>query len=439
MDPLDQRLNDAGEAWRRSQRPPDETTPFAPLANRRVRPAWGGLVALATILALTMVVGGGLVLSGRAPSSGASPSPMASLLTQAKPTTGCRLALTSGYLAADPQSGLGLRYPDGSHQAVVWPYGYSERFDLGQLRLIDQDGRIVATAGQFLVLGGSGAEGPWIACPFGIEVVAAPSALATASPSQEPTPEIADSYPDGIPRTIDGEHVYRPTAVEANPPEGDFLIGGWDGGAIAVSCALQPSGSSIQCPRFEGLAEFRGGPAVLSMNLASGSAPGGPGFVVRARVDAVTRCKSIPPGSCPGVTLTLVDTVWSGDAAGSTPTEIVTGTMTWFASCGEAQSIDCRRVVELFSNNLARDVKQIWQTADGWVTLTSRPCPTFNGRTALFCWDVDARTTDGPFCMVVGNGSTDSRYPAYFEIGGMDGTGRAGGPPSGWPMCLPQT
>jgi len=50
---------------------------------------------------------------------------------------------------------------------------------------------------------------------------------------------------------------------------------------------------------------------------------------------------------------------------------------------------------------------------------------------------VTAILLDGAFCMVVAHDANDSRYPDYFQIGGQDGAGRAGGPPSGWPMCEP--
>lgn len=104
--------------------------------------------------------------------------------------------------------------------------------------------------------------------------------------------------------------------------------------------------------------------------------------------------------------------------------------------CNATADADCDGAVGLFSNNLARSWKLILDESGGRLTVEPRACPTFNGLTARQCWDVAAVRPGGPFCMVVAHDANDRRYPDYFQIGGQDGAGRAGGPPAGWPMCL---
>lgn len=119
-----------------------------------------------------------------------------------------------------------------------------------------------------------------------------------------------------------------------------------------------------------------------------------------------------------------------------TPRAITTGEATWTVMCKATSDADCDGAVGLFANNLARSWEMILDESGGHLTVESRACPTFNGLTARLCWDVTAVRSSGPFCMVVAHDANDPRYPDYFQIGGQDGAGRAGGPPDGWPMCL---
>lgn len=212
MDPLDQRLTDAGEAWRRAQRPPVEVGGFALSPARRswFRP----LQAVVGIAAALAVVAGALVLAPRGPGSGlASPAPSPSALT--------------------------------------------------------------------------------------------PSIV----------PDEANRYGDGIPRTFDGQHVYRPAEVVKDPPQGEFVLGGWDAGPLPVRCPIQQPGGSDRCPAFEGVAQTRGGSSVLPMSLGDTPWAGGPAFLVRARAYPALACLSNPPGACPGPSVSLIDVLWSGDPA----------------------------------------------------------------------------------------------------------------------------
>ena len=119
------------------------------------------------------------------------------------------------------------------------------------------------------------------------------------------------------------------------------------------------------------------------------------------------------------------------------PRVITSGRATWTVMCNGASDADCDGAVGLFTINLARSWAMILEQSGGLLAVQPRACPTtIDGLTARLCWDVTAAISSGPFCMVVAHNANDSRYPDYFEIGGQDGAGRAGGPPSGWPMCL---
>jgi hypothetical protein len=122
-------------------------------------------------------------------------------------------------------------------------------------------------------------------------------------------------------------------------------------------------------------------------------------------------------------------------APSPTPRTITTGRATWRVACRGTSDKDCDGAVGLFANNLARSWQMVVDESGGRLTVVPRSCPTFDGLTARQCWDVTAVLSSGPMCMVVANGANDPRYPDYFQIGGQDGAGRAGGPPKGWPMC----
>jgi hypothetical protein len=144
---------------------------------------------------------------------------------------------------------------------------------------------------------------------------------------------------------------------------------------------------------------------------------------------ALRRSNSSPAGSSPTPAVTVLPS--------PTPRLITSGIATWTVMCNGASDADCEGAVGLFTNNLARSWAMILDQSGGRLTVQPRACPTrIDGLTARLCWDVTAVISSGPFCMVVAHDANDSRYPAFFEIGGQDGTGRAGGPPTGWPMCL---
>lgn len=70
-------------------------------------------------------------------------------------TKGCLMALGSGILALNPRTGLGFADESGKVITdVVWPDGYSARYQDGLAILIDDSGHIVATVRDEMSLGG---------------------------------------------------------------------------------------------------------------------------------------------------------------------------------------------------------------------------------------------------------------------------------------------
>lgn len=144
-------------------------------------------------------------------------------------------------------------------------------------------------------------------------VIAAPS-------SATPSPDVTARYPDGIPSTFLGQHVYRPADLRQTVPTGPFLLGGWDAGPLAVSCPAMIAGASNPpCPSFEALAETRGGPMVIAVRWGPFAIHGSPVLVLRVTAEPAPTCVSIPPGGCPGVSVTVQDVLWAGDPGPAPP------------------------------------------------------------------------------------------------------------------------
>jgi hypothetical protein len=144
---------------------------------------------------------------------------------------------------------------------------------------------------------------------------------------------------------------------------------------------------------------------------------------------ALRRSASSAPGSASPTPAVSVE-------PSPTARAITIGEGTWTVMCNGTSDANCDGAVGLFANNLGWSWKVILDESGGDLAVQPRACPTFNGLTARQCWDVTAVRPSGPFCTVVAHDANDPRYPDYFEIGGQDGTGRAGGPPDGWPMCV---
>ena len=145
-------------------------------------------------------------------------------------------------------------------------------------------------------------------------VIAAPS-------SATPSPDVTARYPDGIPSTFLGQHVYRPSDLRQTVPTGPFLLGGWDAGRSGLSLypdhpgRLEPSVSQLRSPgrdarRARGHQRWLGRvPGAGSSSASSCASPHEP----------APTCVSIPSGGCPGPSVTVQDVVWAGDPGTTSP------------------------------------------------------------------------------------------------------------------------
>lgn len=197
---------------------------------------------------------------------------------------------------------------------------------------------VVLLTGALIVGAGSRPTSPRAsATPAVTEPVSAVgSAPATSSPSTPSTP-ISASYSDGLPMTINGEHAVRLSDLLAGPvPTGEFLVAAWDAGPLAVWCPAQISGrSNPPCPSFEGLADARGGPSVVTLAWQEVSIQHGTALVLQVSAEPRSPCVSTPPGACPGLVLDAIDVVWVGDpalVAASSPSPLPTSSKPWWLS-----------------------------------------------------------------------------------------------------------
>ena len=143
--------------------------------------------------------------------------------------------------------------------------------------------------------------------------------MIAAPTSPTPSPDVTARYPDGIPSTFLGQHVYRPNDLRQMVPTGPFLLGGWDAGAVVSACIPMIEGASNPpCPSFEALAETRGGPMVIAVRWGAFPVPGAPALVLRVTAEPAPTCVSIPSGGCPGISVTVQDVLWADDP-GKTP------------------------------------------------------------------------------------------------------------------------
>lgn len=87
------------------------------------------------------------------------------LRTALEPTKGCYAQWSSGRLAVDPRSGLGIVAPDGSVVDVTWPFGFTARLEPSGAVVIGGDGEIVAREGDLVgFTGGPLPDGSMLAC-----------------------------------------------------------------------------------------------------------------------------------------------------------------------------------------------------------------------------------------------------------------------------------
>ncbi|MEO8469397.1 MAG: hypothetical protein ABI573_06980 [Chloroflexota bacterium] len=165
--------------------------------------------------------------------------------------------------------------------------------------------------------------------PQGPGASSLPTVSGTASGSENPPTGSASLYPDGLPRVIDGEVVYRagdPVVPSSTEP---VLVTGWTVGWIVSACGPQvPTTSAPRCPIYAQLAETPGGPTVLLVESAGAYWSQATGVVVRVQVDPNWRCPDT--ASCVAPIVSGLGLVWQ---AGLSPTSLPSG------GISESQSI----------------------------------------------------------------------------------------------------
>ena len=111
----------------------------------------------------------------------------------------------------------------------------------------------------------------------------------------------------------------------------------------------------------------------------------------------------------------------------------------WTATCSGVAADDCQGVAALFANNLARSWKAAFDASRGRIVVQARTaCPASlpDWADAASCWQATAPAATGDVCMVIArHPAAEGAVPTFGQVGGDDMTGRAGGPPSGWPVC----
>jgi hypothetical protein len=152
--------------------------------------------------------------------------------------------------------------------------------------------------------------------------------------------------------------------------------------------------------------------------------------------------RSTGPGSTVGA---VIETASAGPVAAQSapPTTVPTVAVgDWTARCLDVAKADCIGASERFINLLVWAGPAVFEQSGGVLIVEPRPiCPPVrDSADGSYCWQVTAERaisseTGEPWCMVIARRSTDTRYPPYVQVGGPDGTGRAGGMPAGWPTC----
>ena len=95
---------------------------------------------------------------------------------EGRAVVGCAAALIEGVLVADTGAGVVL-VAGGTPTPIVWPAGYSARRVGAEVQVLDVVGRVVATTGESVQIGGGAIDGGgirWWACDGGISPVVNP-------------------------------------------------------------------------------------------------------------------------------------------------------------------------------------------------------------------------------------------------------------------------
>lgn len=170
MDPLDDRLVRAGEAWRTQQPPPPRPVIVPPRAGllRSLLPSLGFVAGgLALVAVLWVVIPRGEIQTGKRLAS-PSPAPAATSSGRTTPfaiavATGpvglCAYVAHEGRLVRDRASGLGIERRDGVREPIRWPFGSSAEERDGRVILLGPGDGPMAAEGDHVDMGDAGWDG----------------------------------------------------------------------------------------------------------------------------------------------------------------------------------------------------------------------------------------------------------------------------------------
>ena len=119
-------------------------------------------------LAIALVACGGAAAPTTTPAAAATaPAGTATafpIRTAAQQPQACMDALLGGKLTKSVASGLSVTSSDGKSTPVEWPFRYSALQVAGQVQLLDEAGKIVASEGDEITVGGGFGNNVWFAC-----------------------------------------------------------------------------------------------------------------------------------------------------------------------------------------------------------------------------------------------------------------------------------
>jgi len=110
----------------------------------------------------------------------------------------------------------------------------------------------------------------------------------------------------------------------------------------------------------------------------------------------------------------------------------------WTATCSNLQQDDCGGVMLAFVQNLARSGGAVLASSGGKVAVAQRSaCPPRLEPYVdpTMCWQAWAAGPDATICMVIARSNSAEAALPFAQVGGDDLSGRALGPPPGWPSC----
>ena len=122
------------------------------------------LAPVLLVAALAACSAGAAPTASPAPTSPAGTAQAFPIRTAAQQPQACMDALMGGKLTKSVASGLSVTSADGKSTPVEWPFRYSAIQLDGRVHLLDETGKVVATEGDEITVGGGFGNNLWFAC-----------------------------------------------------------------------------------------------------------------------------------------------------------------------------------------------------------------------------------------------------------------------------------